>query len=599
MSGPSLWQRILQLPDRLHAAVVGKGFNTAVPTGFTAYVGGGGPGGWASNHFTESKLVTGWAFTAIRAIARTCAKSVPQVHIIGRSARRRLDRAVKAHRKGLLSTEVLHHIKASVVSSQSGDDAMPAPSDDPLLRLLKRPNKWMTKAQFLFQHAQQASATGTTLIWTRRNGWGEFDRRGVPTQIYIIPTGVTYPVPPEPSQFPNGAYRVMPVGAFAGMRVDEDPFGDTSWTNLMITGGIIDGREMRPIRWPHPIFLTDGLSPMAAGELWVDIANQLDRATWHGMRNTLRPGYIFQMATGFEEPTKGESQRFDREIESRLMGLENVGRHMRLPKGVEIADSDRSVKELDYVNGRKAIGENVGSLWAVPPIAQGYQDPGAYAAYFAALLVHNEQACEPVLQLLADDLQDELAPAYGPDGGEREIKLPCPPVNDMQQRETELANRAQSGAITFNEYRKAIGMPPYPKRLGDLPVGSPIGQIMARELGIELEEALPNANNGQQTPNTSSRQRQNDGEPGASKPNKMSGDTARNPGASDKPTARMGPASDTGGAVRDKRTSRRDGQGEPLRRQKSIEDEFHVPIWLRPDSLLFGETPLNGLNGTH
>lgn len=474
---------IASIPSRM-ISVVEKGFNTSVPQALPAYLGGGGPGGWVSNHYTESRQITGATFTAIRAVARTCAKATIHVHATGSRAKKHLDRAMRMETKGLIPTEVLIALKASVVASESGEDSVPLPNDFPLLQLLRNPNRWMTKSQFLYQHAQQASATGTTLIWTRRNEYRKFDNRGVPVQgeMYIVPTGVTYPMPPS-REYPDGAYRIMPVGSYGGYRPDVDGFSDGAWTNLMLSGGIIDGREINPVRWPHPIFLTDGLSPMAAGDLWIDIANQLDRATWAGCRNTLRPGYVFQLANGIEEPSREESDRLDMWISSRNSGIENVGKHLRLPKGIEIADTDRSIHELDYVNGRQAMMQDVQSLWAVPPIASGYQQAGAYAAYFAALLQFTEQAVDPVLQLLADDFEADLAPAYG---GELEIKLTAPPINDKAMKENEYAIRADAHALTFNEFRKSINLPPYPDRIGDLPCGTPIGQLMAHALGIEL-----------------------------------------------------------------------------------------------------------------
>lgn len=578
---------IASIPDRM-ISIAHKGFNTAVPAALPAYLGGGGPGGWVSNHWQESRQITGATFTAIKAVARTCAKSTVHVHAVGSRARKHLDKAMRMATKGLIPHEVVVALKASVVASESGDDSVPLPNDFPLVKLLRRPNRWMTQSQFLYQHAQQASATGTTLIWTRRNQFRQYDARGVPVQgeLYIVPTGVTYPMPPS-RENPDGAYRIMPIGSYGGYRPDLDGFSDGAWTNLMLSGGVIDGREINPVRWPHPIFLTDGLSPMAAGDLWIDIANQLDRATWAGCRNTLRPGYIFQLANGIEEPSKEESERFDMWISSRNAGIENVGKHMRLPKGIEIADSDRSVHELDYVNGRQAIMQDVQSLWAVPPIASGYQQAGAYAAYFAALLQFTEQAVDPVLQLLADDLEHDLAPAYG---GDLEIKIVAPAINDKVQRENEFAIRADAHALTFNEFRKSINLPPYPDKIGDLPCGTPIGQLMAHALGIELTPEIAT----QMADGTFSGK---PGEEGTAKIGQSSepGDTGaanpkgQNPGANGKPKPpkKAGPNNVPVGRSYGGATSRN--------RVK----EF-IPIMLHPGAQINSTyLPKNGRNGKH
>jgi hypothetical protein len=520
-----------------------KGFNTAVPSQFPLYVAGGGPGGWASNHFVESRLVTGWTFAAVRAVARVCAKAQPICFATGARAADILHRAHKAHRKGLVPTEVYDHFKATVqASNHDGGDSVPLPPDFPLNRLLRRPNPWMTRGQFLFQHAQQSCATGTTLMWVRRDGVRRFDRRGTPRQLYIIPTGITFPVPPDAREYPNGAYRVMPVGTFGGMRPDADPFGDVSWMNLMISGGVVDGREVMPIRWPHVCFLTDALSPMDAGQLWIDVGNQLDRATWAGFKNTLRPGYIFQMQNAAEEPTREESDRFDAIIRSRLGGPDNVGRHMRLPKGVEIADADRSVRELDYANGRTAIGHNILGLFGVTPIACGFQEPGAYAAYYAAMISFMDQAVAPILQLLADALEHDLAPAFG---GDIEVHVPTPPIHDKEQAEREHDLDCRYGYVTFNEARKRRKLPPLPADIGDLLIGTDVAGVLAKKLGIDLGEGVPDT-----TANPSSTSGSSG--PGGKPPPGSSPAGSRQPGGTPGPDQpqRTGPASRTGPAGR-------------------------------------------------
>lgn len=573
---------LASLPRRLHGEVTKGLSGSQVPQGLPAYIGGGGPGGWVSDHGKESKQITSWAFIAINAIAACAAKAKPQIHFVGDAARGRVDKVVRMGRKGLISPDIVEAVKASVNASESGDDAVPVPSSHPLAMRLKKPNPYMTRAAFFFQHAQQCCSTGSTLLWTRRNNYAEFDPRGVPVEAYIIPTGITYPIPPDGKTYPMGAYKVMPIGAFGGGNPGgSDPFGDFSWSNLMVSGGTIDGREIRPIRWPHPMFMTDGLSPMAAGDLWIDISNQLDRATWHAMKNTLRPGYVFEMEPNFEEPSKEESDRFDAWMASRNSGLDNVGKHARLPKGIRIADADRTARDLDYVNGREAIGQNVLSLWKVPPIAAGIQQAGAYAAYIASLYQFTEQAVEPILQLLSDDLEREWCPAYAEEGS-LELRIPPPPVNDHEQKETALNNRAALGGITFNEWRKSINLPAYPKNIGDLPVGTHIGPLIADVLGIELPNVDDNNmpivhQNG--VPKSGLREPQ---QPKSTKVPESA--QTQNAAAQSKPNSRIGGASDQGGATRGRKPGRTKDLNAEVRRLVG----GYMPIFVPPAASLNG-----------
>lgn len=539
-----------------------------VGPGLPAFLGGGGPGGFVSSHWDESRALAGWSFTAVRAVARACSKANPVVYATGDRARAHIDRATKAHKRNpnRVPWEVVTRLKSTVTASESGDDAVPLPPTFPLNRLLKKPNPWMSRSQFLWQHAQQACVTGSTMLWVRRNNYRSPDGRGVPGQLYVIPTGLMWPLPPH-RDAPSGAWRVTPVGSFGGGNFDaQDPWGGGAWTTLMLTGGVIDGREILPVRWPHPLYLTDGLSPMAAGKLWMDIARMLDQTTFASIQNTTRPGYVFEMDPDQEEPTRAESDRFDAFIRDRVSGLQNIGRHVRLPKGVRIADADRSVQELGYVEGRAAVGRDVLSLWAVPPVATGHQEAGAYAAYYASLLQFREQAVEPVLALLADAIEHDLAPAYGED---LEVRIPAPPVNDKEMLEREFEANCANRLVTYNEARKVRKLPPWPVEYGgELPVGENLSPLFARELGIELPGQVDNNGNyltgvqvdGAGLPSSGSggKAGKPGSPPGGPKNGKPVAPGGSNPAARNKPSAAgYGPASRVGGA------SSPNGNGKP------------------------------------
>lgn len=543
-----------------------KGGVTSFHPALPAYLGGGGPGGWAYNHYAESKNVTGWTFCAVRAISRTCARAVVEILRVGRAARNVYKAAKKALKTMKMTEAEFREVCKSFTASQSGDDAVPVPREHPAHRLLRRPNPWMSRAQFLFQCAQQLTVTGSALLWTRRNNYGGRDRRGQPVRMYVIPTGLAAPLIPG-DEMPAGAYRIMPVGSYGGANLDYDTFGDTSWTNLMLTGGVVDGRQVRPIRWPHPLFLTDGLSNMAAGELWIDMSNQLDRATWYGFKNTLRPGRVFSVGPDEEEPVGSEAERFEKELQAKVGGIENVGKSLWLPKGVQVVDKDPGVVDLDYVNGRKQAGDTVLALFSTPPIATGVQESGAYAAYFASLLQFTEQAIAPVLDLLGDELTHELSPAYG-DPDDTEIHLKPPPVNDYQQKQSEWGLITQNRACTNNEFRQAFGLPPLDGRRGEWQVGTDWA-----EAGVE-DFSIP---------------------PGT------------RPGSSGEPLDRTGAPPDNGGDQGEEPARPTDSgmkpRGKSLRvGRKRVGRNPDVPGYFRPappyiPSGLFAGT--NGTNGTH
>lgn len=393
------------------------------------YLGGKTPGGWASDHFEEASKFTGWNYPAIHAAACQAAQAEMKL--------------VRKVRKETQDVEEEH----------------------PALQLLKRPNPFQSSFLFRYAAAQQLRITGTALIWTVRNGVK------APRAMYVLPTGLAVPQPPmvtPDGSFPAGYYKVQPLSNYGWVAGGDDAF-DNAALNMLALGCNIDAREVTPIRWPHPLYMNDGQSPLAAGALANDVSEQINRSRWHMLKQAALLGMLLQLD---ENSDMKDDQRkaLEQQLIEKFAGTLNAGRIMVLPPGLKKTE-DRGAAELDFVGAHPQVRDEVLASHQSPPIAIGVTEAGSYAALYAALLQYTELNIQPMLSLIGGGLTQIIQsfPAWK----DLECLLTAKRIDDPTIKATELTTHITARAITVNEYRELIGMPPTDEAWGNERVGTP------------------------------------------------------------------------------------------------------------------------------
>lgn len=393
------------------------------------WLAGDTPGLWASNHLEETTRCTGYSYVAVRALA-------------------------------------LQFAQANVVC------------DDPkTLRLLERPNPNQSGSVFRFQAGQQLPITGTAYIWIVRNGFGD------PVELYCLPTGLTRPQPPS-AEFPYGSYQVDPLNNFGGGNTSVDGWEPMSPAQtLLIQGAEIDARDVRAVRWPHPLYMNEGLSAFSAGAVTLDIAEQVAKARYHALRNYSSPGMLVKLG---QNVTPEEQAQLEAEIHDRNSSPHNARRNLIVPDDCDVSFHD-SATELEYLQSHGQARDDVLALHRTPPVAVGITEAGTYAAFFAAMMQWVELEVQPSLDLFAG----ELSAALG-----RPIELHARRIDDPEiEFRREESKRAvvdqhiRAGAITVNEYRAMYKLPPV--SWGDQPIGVRHSDSLDKPGGIESDAPEP------------------------------------------------------------------------------------------------------------
>ncbi len=424
--------------------------------GLRAALGGGSPGGWASDHREETAHNTGFNYIAIHAIASQVAGATVTVFAD-------VDQqSMRQSRRKSLAVRVGSFTKWKSIYGADDRETDPLPMTHPLVRLLKRPNPYESGASFRYRQAQQIRLTGTCLIWNVPSVSGPTCER------YVIPTAMASPVSPT-EELPRGGWRINPVASRYTPIVDEGFIDCPSWYRIL--GQIVDARQVQVIRLPHAWYLDDGQSPLSAGAKWVDAGEAVDEARFHQLRNGIDPSIVWNLPPDVS-PDQNEIDRMQAKISAKYGGPENVGRVMLAQSGTSITPLSASPREMCYSEGFHDFKAAVLALHQTPPVAVGLQEPGAYAAYNASMKAWRHAAVQPLCDLLAESDTEHLAPQFG---SGLTVEIESDTIDDTDLIEKQLQNDLAARVRTRNEWRAVRGMPPLPGKLGDELVGTDSG----------------------------------------------------------------------------------------------------------------------------
>lgn len=421
--------------------------------GLRAALGGGAPGGWASDHREETAHNTGFNYIAIHAIAAQVAGASVSVFADGD------DQATRQTRRKSLAARTGSFTRWKSIYGADDRETDPLPPSHPLVRLLKRPNSHESGANFRYRQAQQLRLTGTCLVWNVPSLAGRTCER------YVIPTAMASPVAPT-AQMPRGGWRISPVASRYTPMVDDSYLECSSWYQIL--GKIIDARQVQVIRLPHAWYLDDGQSPLSAGAKWVDAGNAVDDARFHQLRNGIDPSVVWNLPPDVS-PDQDEIDRVQAKISAKYGGPQNVGRVMVAQSGTTITPLSATPKDMCYTEGFQDFKAAVLALHQTPPVAVGIQEPGAYAAYNASMKAWRHAAIQPLCDMLAESDTEHLAPQFGPG---LTVEIESATVDDAELFEQQLQNDLAAKARTRNEWRAVRGLKPLDGAEGNELVGT-------------------------------------------------------------------------------------------------------------------------------
>jgi HK97 family phage portal protein len=361
-------------------------------------------GWWRDDHVEQLRNYQSWVYAAVNAIAQEVARQRPFLF---------------------------------VNTGQADHEQTPLPHTHSLARLLDHPNPWMTPWELWYLTVLYLELTGNCY-------WYAAPRpNGQPGELWIIPTPFVRVVP-DPVEFVRG-YEVQVPG------MPTEVFG---------------AGEVIHLKYPNPLDVHYGLSPLQANALTIDANTELQKSRYQAFLLGQRPGMVLQTDQALGDPAL---RRLEERVQARFGGRDNWTRPLVLEQGLKASPWTLTPAEMDYLNSSKLSRDEIFALFRVPPPIAGIVENMGLGAdiWYGARVMFCEGTVQPKLDLIAQALTRDLARRFGTDVT---IAFPeCSPRNQDQRRADDELD-AKTGLRTFNEIRRSRGLRPYADARFDQPM---------------------------------------------------------------------------------------------------------------------------------
>jgi phage portal protein BeeE len=155
-------------------------------------------------------------------------------------------------------------------------------------------------------------------------------------------------------------------------------------------------------------------------------------------------------------PTREELEAAAAMFEQKYGGTENTGKAI-FTTGEQVVALTATPREMAYNESFVQLRDAILALHGVPGIAAGISDGGSYAAFYASLKQFISLTVQPILDLLAEDDTEHLAPQFGKN---LTIEIEATHIDDPDILEKRLATDIRAQIIKVDELRAIRGLPP-------------------------------------------------------------------------------------------------------------------------------------------
>lgn len=323
-----------------------------------------------------------------------------------------------------------------LVWSQEGADGEPLPTH-PLRQILRNPNPLMGEDE-LWQYTIAYMALGGNAYWHKVRSTG-----GRVVELWPYHAGQVRPVPGGP----------------AWVQGYEFNDGSTDWQP-------IPKKDIVHFKWPLPDPSQPWMAqpPLRSASRAVDTDSELDRYLYALLKNDAVPRtVIMQNPERFMTPE--EVERAKAQWRERYGG-ESRGDVAILEAGATVQRLSLNLEELAFDALRRVPEVRIAAAFGVPPILAGLSaglDASTYSNYQQARLAFTQDRLVPLWRSVAAEVQSSLASEFGNGVVLRhDLNEVASLQEDVNAKWARVNTAFQSGYITFNEARRAIGMADQP-----------------------------------------------------------------------------------------------------------------------------------------
>ena len=162
----------------------------------------------------------------------------------------------------------------------------------------------------------------------------------------------------------------------------------------------------------HPLDDHDGLSPLEAAQMSLDVHNAASRWNKSLLDNAARPSGALVYSAAAGNLTADQFGRLKDELEQSFQGAMNAGRPMVLEGGLDWKPIAMSPKDMDFIELKHVAAREIALAFGVPPMLLGIPGDNTYANYAEANRTLWRQTVVPLVNRMAAALTHWLAPGF-------------------------------------------------------------------------------------------------------------------------------------------------------------------------------------------
>lgn len=306
--------------------------------------------------------------------------------------------------------------------------------DHPVLDLLKRPNPSESWNFLILKAIGYLCLAGNSFI---ERVMLKTVQEEFPKELYILrPDKIKIHLNKNTGRLKHYEYR---SGGGSGVIYEIDPITLQS--------------DLLHLKLFHPINDFWGAGPVEPSARTIDSSNEASDWNLSLLRNQGRPGMVFTLVGDISDD---EFTRFERSLNEKFSGAENVGKNLLLTgeNGTKAEPYSFSPHEMEFIEGNRELARGIALAWGVPPMLLGIPGDNTYSNYKEARLAFWEGTVTFYLNLLRGELNNWLFT------NEQRLKIDyitddIPALEPRQESKWDRAEKAEF--LSINEKRKLVG----------------------------------------------------------------------------------------------------------------------------------------------
>lgn len=312
---------------------------------------------------------------------------------------------------------------------ETGDDKPTAVKNHPFLKMLRKPNPFTGRYEFMYMHQMFMDLTGNS-FWYIVN-----DRANIPREMWLLPPDRVAPVP-DKDKFIAG-YLYTPPGEGAPIAFSIE--------------------EIAHFKYPSPVDFYRGWSPLRAAAYAYDI----NLYTHVYERSFFKEGARFDFALQTDsDMTEEQVTRLYKMWNKSHQGVDKAWRPAILTGGIKAVPLNQMNKDFEFANLAAWTKDEILGIYKVPEAMLGHAKDVNKASADALEVIFTRNSILPRIRQTEEVLESNLLPRYPGQTDTRHFDLefdnPVPPDRDMELKEEEA--RLKNGVVTIDEVRSKIGM---------------------------------------------------------------------------------------------------------------------------------------------